>query len=171
MLITPAADLATITESAMVEVPLDASALPARAPAEAWAHLALYRARPDAMSVARAQPASGFAAAATGISLAPVYGQAAWLGETIPVHGGAHLLRSADLAERAARDLPAGEALLLRGGPDVAAVRGLRGVARRPGGWPGQTTDHGGDRLVARGQRRTPAAAMGTPATIRSPRA
>ena len=77
----------------MVEVPLDASALPARAPAEAWAHLALYRARPDAMSVARAQPESGFAAAATGISLPPVYGQVAWLGETILVHGGAHLHR------------------------------------------------------------------------------
>ena len=93
MLITPAADLATISESARVEVSLDASAVPARAPAEAWAHLALYRARPDAMSVARAQPESGFAAAATGISLLPVYGQAAWLGETIPVHGGAHLHR------------------------------------------------------------------------------
>jgi HCOMODA/2-hydroxy-3-carboxy-muconic semialdehyde decarboxylase len=31
------------------------------------------------------------------------------------VHDSAHLLRSAELAERAARSLPAGEALLLRG--------------------------------------------------------
>ena len=65
MLITPAADLASVAEPAVVEVPLAASSLPPAAPAEAWAHLALYRARPDAGSIARAQPASAFAAAAT----------------------------------------------------------------------------------------------------------
>jgi HCOMODA/2-hydroxy-3-carboxy-muconic semialdehyde decarboxylase len=115
MLITPAADLSTVTESAIVQVPLDAASLPLAAPAEAWAHLALYRARPDADSVARAQPTSAVAAAATTTSLAPLHGQAAWLGESIPVHDSAHLLRSADLAERAAHSLPTGEALLLRG--------------------------------------------------------
>jgi ribulose-5-phosphate 4-epimerase/fuculose-1-phosphate aldolase len=115
MLITPAADLATVTESALVDIPLDASGLPAGAPAEAWAHLALYRARPDAGSIARAQPASAFAAAAITAALPPLHGQAAWLGESVPVHHSAHLLRSADLAERAARSLSAGEALLLRG--------------------------------------------------------
>src|SRR6266508_821054 len=76
MLITPAADLAAVTEATVVEVPLEASALPTAAPAEAWAHLALYRARPDASSIARAQPASAFAAAATTTSLAPLHGQA-----------------------------------------------------------------------------------------------
>ena len=122
VLITPAADLATVTESALVTVPLDASALPpggsalpAGAPAETWAHLALYRARPDAASIARAQPASALAAAAATTALTPLHGQAAWLGESVPVHDSAHLLRSADLADRAARCLPAGEALLLRG--------------------------------------------------------
>jgi HCOMODA/2-hydroxy-3-carboxy-muconic semialdehyde decarboxylase len=131
MLITPAADLATVTESALVEVPLEASILQATAPGEAWAHLALYRARPDADSIARAQPASTVAAAATTRSLVPLHGQAAWLGESVPVHDSAHLLRSADLAERAARSLPTGEALLLRGNgaltlgatPGVAVAR------------------------------------------------
>jgi len=131
MLITPAADLATVTESTVVEVPLEATSLPMAAPAEAWAHLALYRARPDAESIARAQPASAFAAAATTTLLTPLYGQAAWLGESIPVHDSAHLLRSAQLAERAARSLPTGEALLLRGNgaltlgatPGVAVAR------------------------------------------------
>ena len=131
MLVTPAADLATVAEPTVVEVPLEASSLPPTAPAEAWAHLALYRARPDAGSIARAQPASAFAAAATTTSLAPLHGQAAWLGESIPVHDSAHLLRSAELAERAARTLPAGEALLLRGNgaltlgatPGVAVAR------------------------------------------------
>ena len=42
MLITPAADLALVTESSVLEVPLSASSLPAGAPAEAWAHLALF---------------------------------------------------------------------------------------------------------------------------------
>jgi HCOMODA/2-hydroxy-3-carboxy-muconic semialdehyde decarboxylase len=115
MLITPAADLALVTESSVLEVPLSASSLPAGAPAEAWAHLALYRGRPDADAIARAQPASAFAAAATATSLVPLHGQAAWLGESVPVHDGAMLLRSPGLAESAARSLPTGEALLLRG--------------------------------------------------------
>jgi HCOMODA/2-hydroxy-3-carboxy-muconic semialdehyde decarboxylase len=115
MLITPAADLATVTESTVLDVPLDASSLPAGAPAEGWAHLAVYRTRPDARSIARAQPGSAFAVAATTDALVPLHGQAAWLGDVVPVHDSAHLLRSADLADRAARSLPAGEALLMRG--------------------------------------------------------
>jgi HCOMODA/2-hydroxy-3-carboxy-muconic semialdehyde decarboxylase len=131
MLITPAADLATVAEATVVEVPLETSSLPMAAPAEAWAHLALYRVRPDAGSIARAQPASAVAAAATTTSLAPLHGQAAWLGESVPVYDSAHLLRSAYLAARAARSLPTGEALLLRGNgaltlgatPGVAVAR------------------------------------------------
>ena len=104
----------------MIEVPLVASTqpggtLPAGAPAEAWAHLALYRARPDAAAIARAQPASAFAVAATVSLLIPLHGQAAWLGESVPVYDDAALLRSPEQAERAAGCLPAGEALLLRG--------------------------------------------------------
>ncbi|MGO9193996.1 MAG: class II aldolase/adducin family protein, partial [Streptosporangiaceae bacterium] len=117
MLITPAADLACVSGTGVVEVPLAAGGgtLPAGAPAEAWAHLALYRARPDAAAIARAQPASAFAVAATVSWLVPLHGQAAWLGEAVPVHDDAALLRSPEQAERAANSLPAGEALLLRG--------------------------------------------------------
>ena len=120
MLITPAADLAGVTAASVIEVPLaagalPAGALPAGAPAEAWAHLALYRARPDAAAIARAQPAAAFAVAAVVTMMVPLHGQAAWLGESVPVHDDAALLRSPDRAERAARCLPAGEALLLRG--------------------------------------------------------
>jgi HCOMODA/2-hydroxy-3-carboxy-muconic semialdehyde decarboxylase len=130
MLITPAADLARVTASGVIEVPLaarsqpaetlpagtlPAGTLPAGAPAEAWAHLALYRARPDAAAIARAQPPGAFAVAAAVTLMVPLYGQAAWLGESVPVYDHAELLRSPDQAERAARCLPAGEALLLRG--------------------------------------------------------
>jgi HCOMODA/2-hydroxy-3-carboxy-muconic semialdehyde decarboxylase len=113
--ITPAADLAVVDRDALVTVRLDAAALPRGAPAEAWAHLALYRARPDVQSIARAQPPSAIAAAAPGIPLRPLHGQAAWLGKTLPVYGDARLLRSPELAAAAAATLTAGEALLLRG--------------------------------------------------------
>jgi ribulose-5-phosphate 4-epimerase/fuculose-1-phosphate aldolase len=125
MLITPAADLAGVTAASVIEVPLatgarptgalPTGALPAGAPAEAWAHLALYRARPDAAAIARAQPAAAFAVAAVVTMMVPLHGQAAWLGESVPVHDDAALLRSPGQAERAARCLPDGEALLLRG--------------------------------------------------------
>jgi ribulose-5-phosphate 4-epimerase/fuculose-1-phosphate aldolase len=116
MLITPAADLAGVTGDDVIEVPLGlAGALPAGAPAEAWAHLALYRARPDAAAIARAQPAGAFAVSAAVTVMVPLHGQAAWLGEAVPVHDAAALLRSHDQAERAALCLPDGEALLLRG--------------------------------------------------------
>jgi ribulose-5-phosphate 4-epimerase/fuculose-1-phosphate aldolase len=120
MLITPAADLAGVMASGVIEVPLATAGrpggtLPAGAPAEAWAHLALYRARPDAAAIARAQPASAFAVAATVTIMVPLHGQAAWLGDCVPVHNEAALLRSPRQAERAAASLPAGEALLLRG--------------------------------------------------------
>jgi len=136
MLITPAADLACVTGSGVIEMPLAAGArpggtLPAGAPAEAWVHLALYHARPDAAAIARAQPASAFAVTATVSRLVPLHGQAAWLGESVPVHDDAALLRSPEQAERAADCLPAGEALLLRGNgaftlgaaPGLAVVR------------------------------------------------
>jgi ribulose-5-phosphate 4-epimerase/fuculose-1-phosphate aldolase len=71
--------------------------------------------RPDAAAIARAQPPGAFAAAAVTTALPALHGQAAWLGASVPVHDSALLLRSADLADRAARTLPDGEALLLRG--------------------------------------------------------
>lgn len=131
VLITPAADLALVDEADLIDLALDAATLPPRAPAEAWAHLALYRARADARAIARAQPPSTFGAAATMSTLSPMHGQAAWLGERIPLHDSALLLRSPELAERAAAALPSGEALLLRGngGITIGATPGVA-VAR-----------------------------------------
>jgi ribulose-5-phosphate 4-epimerase/fuculose-1-phosphate aldolase len=113
--ITPAADLAIVDEDQLVTVPVPATALPAGAPAEAWLHVAFYRARPDVAAIARAHPPAAFAAAAPGTTLHPLYGQACWLGSRLPVYDDARLVRSPALAEAAARALPEGEALLLRG--------------------------------------------------------
>lgn len=127
MLITPAADLTEVTAAGLVHVDLAATSLPAGAPAEAWAHLAVYAARPDVMSVARAQPPAVFAAAAAlsgrqppgpgsgPVTLPLLYGQACWLGANVPVHADARLLRSAVLGQAAAAALGPSDALLLRG--------------------------------------------------------
>jgi HCOMODA/2-hydroxy-3-carboxy-muconic semialdehyde decarboxylase len=134
MVITPAADLGCVTESALVDVDLSAASLPPGAPAEAWAHLAVYRARPDVTAVARAQPPAAFAAAAAlsgevQASARPsgpvmpadppvlplLHGQGCWLGEPVPVHQDARLLRSAELAAAAVSLLGQSDALLLRG--------------------------------------------------------
>ncbi len=140
MVMTPAADLGHVIESALVEVDLSAASLPPGAPAEAWAHLAVYRARPDVQAVARAQPPAAFAAAAAlsgempsgealvgaqpsgpvtpaadGPVLPLLHGQACWLGEQVPVHQDARLLRSAALAAAAVSLLGRSHALILRG--------------------------------------------------------
>jgi HCOMODA/2-hydroxy-3-carboxy-muconic semialdehyde decarboxylase len=163
MLITPAADLAEVTASQVIAVPLTtAPPLPAGVPAEAWAHLALYRARPDAAAIARAQPASALAVAATTTSLVPLHGQAAWLGESVPVHDSAALLRSPELAERAARSLPVGEAVLLRGNGamTLGATPGLA-VARM---WVLAAACE--VYLAARGVRETMGTGFGTPYSV-----
>jgi HCOMODA/2-hydroxy-3-carboxy-muconic semialdehyde decarboxylase len=163
MLITPAADLADVTASQVIAVSLTAAPpLPAGVPAEAWAHLALYRARPDVAAIARAQPACGFAVAATTTSLVPLHGQAAWLGESVPVHDSAALLRSPELAERAARTLPSGEAVLLRGNGAITlgATPGLA-VARM---WVLAAACE--VYLAARGVRETMGTGFGTPYSV-----
>ena len=115
MLITPAADLAQVMVADLVFVDLDAATLPPGAPAEAWAHLRLYLARPDAAAIARAQPRPAFAAAAVTSAIRPLHGQACWVGDQIPVHDDPSLLRSAALADAAVSVLGQGNGLLLRG--------------------------------------------------------
>lgn len=115
VLITPAADLAEISAADLVTVDLDAEVLPPAAAAETWAHLAVYRRRPDVRAIARAQPPSTFVAGAMATDLRPLYGQAAWLGRRVPVHPGARLLRSRELADAAAATLAEHDAMVLRG--------------------------------------------------------
>ncbi len=115
LIITPVADLADVTAADLVMIDLDAAALPPGAPAEAWAHLRVYAARPEVMAIARAQPAAAFAASAVTSRIKPLHGQACWLGEEIPVHDDPRLLRSAALADAATGALGQGDALLLRG--------------------------------------------------------
>ena len=122
MLITPAIDLADATVHSLVEVPLDADTLPPQAPGEAWIHLAVYRARPDVGAVARALPEAAFAVGAVASRILPLHGQGAFLGEAVPVHDDARLMRTAAIAQDAARTLADADALVLRGNGAVAAA-------------------------------------------------
>jgi ribulose-5-phosphate 4-epimerase/fuculose-1-phosphate aldolase len=115
IVITPPVAPGAVTADGLVTVDPVADELPADAAPETWAHVAIYRARPDVAAVARAQPEAAFAAAAIVAELAPLHGQAAWLGGRVPVHQAARLLRSAELATAAAATLGAADALLLRG--------------------------------------------------------
>jgi HCOMODA/2-hydroxy-3-carboxy-muconic semialdehyde decarboxylase len=127
LLITPPRELDLVDPDELVEIPLATDELPLGAPPEAWGHLAVYRARPDVMAVARAQPEAVLAAGAVTDRITPLHGQAAWLGASIPVHDDARLVRSAELAERAARTLGDSDALVLRGNGalTVGAAPGL----------------------------------------------
>ena len=115
MVITPAADLADVRVDDLILFGLDTAELPPGAPAEAWAHLRVYAARPDVAAIARAQPAAAFAAAAVTSVIRPLHGQACWVGDQIPVHDDPRLLRSAALADAAALTLGQSDGLLLRG--------------------------------------------------------
>jgi len=115
MTITPAADLGGVRAADLIEMDLDATSLPPGAPAEAWAHLRVYAARPDVCAIARAQPPAAFAVGAVAAELPLLHGQACWLGARVPVHGDARLLRSPALAGRAAAGLGRSGALILRG--------------------------------------------------------
>lgn len=115
MLITPARALAGLLPDDLVEVPWSTERLPEGCPAEAWAHLALYRTRSDVMSIARAQPRAALAVGAVTEFLPPFFGQMAWLSESIPVHTPAVLLRTPHLAAEMAAQFVGGDAMLLRG--------------------------------------------------------
>lgn len=115
MTITSPSDLGEADVSRLVEVDLDASELPTGVPPEAWAHLAVYRARPDVVAVARAMPPSAFAVGAATDALPPVHGQSVWLGRVVPVHDDARLLRSPESAEAAAASMGDSSAVILRG--------------------------------------------------------
>ena len=115
LLITPPTAFDQAHGAALVPVPLDATELPPGAPPETWLHLAIYRARPDIGAIARAQPEATLAVGADHDELAPLHGQAAWLGRRIPVHPVPRLLRTAELATAAAATLGDADAMVLRG--------------------------------------------------------
>ncbi|WP_431970214.1 class II aldolase/adducin family protein, partial [Nocardia sp. bgisy134] len=124
MVITPAADLATVAASDCLRVPLTATELPPGCPAEAWAHLALYQRYPATGAIARAQPAASLAVGMCTDRIAPTHGQACWLGDYIPVYPSALLVREADRGRRLAEAMGSADAMILRGNGAIAMGSG-----------------------------------------------
>jgi len=126
IVVTPPVALGDVEVSSLLTVPLDTTELPVGTPPEAWAHVAVYRARPDVSAVARAMPPSAFAASAVTTSIPVLHGQTAWLGSAVPVHASSTLLRSLDLAAPMADTLGEEHAVILKG-------NGALTVGDRPG--------------------------------------
>lgn len=104
-----------------VEIRLDADELPARAPKEAWIHLALMRDRPDIGAVCRAQPPSVAVVSALRRDLVPLSGHGAVLGP-VATYSASWLVRNAGLAVEVETAAGAGDAVVLRG--NGAVTRG-----------------------------------------------
>lgn len=84
-------------------------------PSETPLHLAIYRARRDAGSVAHFHPRAATAFAVAGRPLIVASNAGVWFGGTIPVYDDPELVRTDALGRSVARDLGAARALLLRG--------------------------------------------------------
>jgi ribulose-5-phosphate 4-epimerase/fuculose-1-phosphate aldolase len=84
-------------------------------PSETPLHLAIYRARPDAGSVAHFHPRAATAFAVAGRPLIVASNAGAWFGGTIPVYDDPELIRNDALGRAVARVLGGARAALLRG--------------------------------------------------------
>lgn len=115
VLITPPVDLGQVLDHEILRLPLSTTTLPADVPGEAWIHLAAYRARPDVVAVVRALPESAFAVGAVTSRITPIHGQGAMLGDSVPVHDDARLMRSWDIARAVAATLGDSDAVVIRG--------------------------------------------------------
>ncbi|MFJ6084954.1 class II aldolase/adducin family protein [Streptomyces sp. NPDC092369] len=115
LLITPPRPLGTVTESALLALPVTGEKLPAGVPAEAWIHRAVAAARPDVGAVCRAQPFHANAATALGVAIRPLHGQGALLGGRTPVLDDARLVRAPDRAATLAETLGDAFGLVMRG--------------------------------------------------------
>ncbi|EFC81444.1 class II aldolase/adducin family protein [Parafrankia sp. EUN1f] len=116
LVITPPHPLGSLRPTdTFAELDTRASDLPDAAPREAWIHLAVLRARPEAGAVCRAQPPVATSLAAGGVPITPLHGQGALLGPRVPVFDEAELIRDEARARRLADALGPAPAVLMRG--------------------------------------------------------
>jgi ribulose-5-phosphate 4-epimerase/fuculose-1-phosphate aldolase len=116
LLITPPMPLGRLTSQVdWTELDLEAGALPAGVPREAWIHLAIAQRRPDVGAICRAQPPVATALASAGVSIVPLHGQGSFVGAQVPVFDDAVLVRDRARADVLAEQLGDEHALLLRG--------------------------------------------------------
>lgn len=99
----------------LLEVSLDSEEIPKGVPGEVWIHWSIYHKRPEVLSICRAQPEFAGITAISGIPVLPVYGHAAFLGESVPVYEDVVLIRSKALGDDLAKALGEANAIIVRG--------------------------------------------------------
>lgn len=131
--ITPPRPLASVRDPASLAVlPLgELDALPAGVPKEAWIHWAIYRSRPDAGGICRAQPSAPLALAAAGRPILALHGQAALVAAEVPVVDDSRLVRERGSGEAVARVIGSAGAVVLRGNGAVTVGTGVGTAAAR----------------------------------------
>jgi HCOMODA/2-hydroxy-3-carboxy-muconic semialdehyde decarboxylase len=120
-LMTPPIALGALDDNTpLLEVNLEAEALPPGVAGETWIHWAIYRSRPEVGAICRGQPESVHPLAALGGPIRPIHGQGAWVSAHVPVLDDATLVRSRPAGEALAGTLAGQSALIMRGNGAVA---------------------------------------------------
>jgi HCOMODA/2-hydroxy-3-carboxy-muconic semialdehyde decarboxylase len=130
--ITPPKPLGSLElDEALSEVSLAEDELPEGVPGEAWVHWAIYKSRPDVGGICRAQPAVSTALASAGVSIRPLHGQGAFLGEEVPVYDDARLIRGREAGEALAENLRNAGGIVMRGNGAVTVGTSVGAAAAR----------------------------------------
>jgi ribulose-5-phosphate 4-epimerase/fuculose-1-phosphate aldolase len=118
----------------IMEFDLDSNAIDARGRAaysERFIHSEIYRARPDVMAVVHAHTPSILPFATSDIPLRPVYQQATFIGESVPVYkngDSGEIVSNAEQARELVKVLGAGAVVLMHGHGEVVVAPSVRTV-------------------------------------------
>jgi ribulose-5-phosphate 4-epimerase/fuculose-1-phosphate aldolase len=118
----------------IMEFDLDSNAIDARgrtAYSERFIHSEIYRARPDVMAVVHAHTPSILPFATSDIPLRPVYQQATFIGESVPVYkngDSGEIVSNAEQARELVKVLGAGAVVLMHGHGEVVVAPSVRTV-------------------------------------------
>ncbi len=131
-LITPPKPLGSLeSDESLLEVSLAEDELPEGVPGEAWIHWAIYNSRPDVGGICRAQPLISTALTSAGVSIRPLHGQGAFLGEEVPVYDDARLIRGREAGEELAERLGSVGGIIMRGNGAVTIGKSVGAAVAR----------------------------------------
>ena len=131
-LITPPKPLGSLgPDDSVLEVSLTEAELPDGVPGEAWVHWAIYKSRPDARGICRAQPPITTAVTSAGMVIRPLHGQGALLGEEVPVYDDARLIRGREAGEALAERLGGVGGIIMRGNGAVTVGKSVGAAVAR----------------------------------------
>jgi HCOMODA/2-hydroxy-3-carboxy-muconic semialdehyde decarboxylase len=127
----------TVTAADIMEFDLDSNAIDARGRAsytERFIHSEIYKARPDVMGVVHAHTPSILPFATSDIPLRPVYQQATFIGQSVPVYkngDNGEVVSNVEQARELVRVLGTGAVVLMHGHGEVVVAGSVRTVVSR----------------------------------------